>query len=363
MFTCLWAHRPPPLLCAFVCSSPVTDASEETFGHQVKELVSFSQTFLFVGRNCRHTSPTVATLCCQEEKYKACVTCSFSFQPGDNYTFSLQWKGKEKKRERAVAHLSKKRCLCQRGTEGRWREQTASDAEWDSEREGEREINTDGESEAVEIPLTDVWVSPSPKCRSDDDARPATLTLASACLWVRSDSCKRQPRMRELPRVRRCLVESSTPTAWAKVRDMAPCFISADENVPICVFVVFFFFLSFANDGHIACSVQTRLGLKPDTHTTQNKIRKHSWGKKKKQSTVHIRDDCSCASFVAVPVDCICFTVAFSGRMAPWIIYATNEFSCRCRCSAEDNQGTSYRRRFHRARLVVEQKSNMWKWN
>lgn len=38
----------------------------------------------------------------------------------------------------------------------------------------------------------------------------------------------------------------------------------------------------------------------------------------------------------------ICYTVAFSWRVVVWIIYATNEFARRCRCSSEDMQGTFY---------------------
>lgn len=225
-----------------------------------------------------------------------------------------------------------------------------------------REINTDRESEAVEIPLTDLWVSRWRWRRGLrlQRSRPRVPWLTSD--WLRVQKATQDERVS---------LVASTPTA-AKVRDTAPCFISADENVPICIF------LSFANDeflrnGCIACSVQTQLGSKPDTHTTHRNLSESvAWkkGKRKKQiptcteaKAVHLRDDCSCTSFVAAPVDCICFTVAFSGRMAPWIIYATNELSCRCRCSAEDNQGTRYCRRSHRARLVVEQKSNMWKWN
>lgn len=49
----------------------------------------------------------------------------------------------------------------------------------------------------------------------------------------------------------------------------------------------------------------------------------------------------------------ICYTVAFSWRVVVWIIYATNEFARRCRCSSEDMQGTFSCLGFHHKHLLV----------
>lgn len=59
-----------------------------------------------------------------------------SFQTCDQNTFS--WQGIRRGGEKwDRAHLSKKQCLCLWGT-GRWRKQTMTDAEWDSEQERDK---------------------------------------------------------------------------------------------------------------------------------------------------------------------------------------------------------------------------------
>lgn len=248
--------------------------------------------------------------------------------------------GGERKKQRETE------VICLRGTgRGEGDESRRRPARNETASEQEREINTDGESEAVEILFTNLRVSPSPKCRSDADAPVRARPRVSGCGVTRAKATEDE-------RASAGLVEAffSHPVSQRirarfeveRGRLVLSQQIKMSRSASSCPLQT----TSPWGNGFIPYSVQTW-----EWHWGLNVHRSQDLCPHQRRLLLHVL--CCCACWVH-----LFFTVAFSGSMAPWIIYATNEFSCRCRCSTEDNQGTRCRRRSHRARLVVEQKSN-----